>query len=204
MTSVTSSGCHESGNAGVLEGVAATERTGQGEPGALSTERSAQVLGSRVRSQPSAEQDEIQLFRALYPRLRRFAAVWAGLDLEPDDLIQEALARVLRAHTLMELKNPEAYVQRAISNVAKNHYRSRRPHGVFSEREYRDEYPSEFVLLDRMSNEDRAALFLIDVEGVGYLRASQILGSSVLALRARVSRARRSLRATLERGMNDE
>jgi DNA-directed RNA polymerase specialized sigma24 family protein len=39
---------------------------------------------------------ERKLIAALYPALRRIAAVAGSVDIEPDDLVQEALMRVLR------------------------------------------------------------------------------------------------------------
>jgi hypothetical protein len=41
----------------------------------------------------------------LYPTLRRFAAVAAPSDLDPDDLLQDAFTRVLQRRALTELVN---------------------------------------------------------------------------------------------------
>ncbi len=46
---------------------------------------------------------DFEIFADLYPKLRRFAAVVADLDMEPDDLVQDALAATLRRHDLSEL-----------------------------------------------------------------------------------------------------
>ena len=40
--------------------------------------------------------DDGALFARLYPGLRRFAAVCGSFDTDPDDLVQEAVARTLR------------------------------------------------------------------------------------------------------------
>lgn len=42
--------------------------------------------------------DEWRIIDELYPSLRRFAAVTAPVDMEPDDLLQEALVKVLGSH----------------------------------------------------------------------------------------------------------
>mgnify|MGYP001769597047 CR=1 FL=1 len=43
---------------------------------------------------------EWEIIDDLYPVLRRFAAVAAPADMEPDDLLQAALVHVLRRHAL--------------------------------------------------------------------------------------------------------
>lgn len=49
--------------------------------------------------------EESRLFAQLYPGLRRFAAVVGPTEVDPDDLAQEAVARVLRHHRLTELND---------------------------------------------------------------------------------------------------
>src|SRR5579871_4146878 len=42
-----------------------------------------------------ASEDDAEVFAAVYPGLRRFAAVVASTTVDPDDLVQEAVARAL-------------------------------------------------------------------------------------------------------------
>ena len=44
----------------------------------------------------SAGDAESRIFADLYPSLRRFAAVVGSVDIDPDDLVQDALVRALR------------------------------------------------------------------------------------------------------------
>jgi DNA-directed RNA polymerase specialized sigma24 family protein len=67
--------------------------------------------------------EESQLFEQLYPPLRRFAAVVAPREVDPDDLLQEAAARVLTKHRLTELNQPGVYLRRTMVNLASNHRR---------------------------------------------------------------------------------
>ncbi len=62
-------------------------------------------------SQSTASDSETLLFRALYPKIRRFAAVCASVDDDPDDLVQEALARALHLGSLDRLDDPLAYLR---------------------------------------------------------------------------------------------
>ncbi len=69
------------------------------------------------------ESEEWRIVDEIYPVLRRFAAMVAPYDLEPDDLLQEALVAVLRKRRLSELDHPAAYLRRTILSVAGGHNR---------------------------------------------------------------------------------
>ena len=72
---------------------------------------------------PRADTTDDEIFRALYPQLRRFAAVVAPIEEEPDDLLQDALVETLRRHRLADLASPQAYLRRTMVNLASNHRR---------------------------------------------------------------------------------
>ena len=151
-------------------------------------------------------QDDLDgaLFAELYPKLRRFAAVVAPLDLDPDDLLQEAVAQALRAGPLTWLDHPTAYLRRTMTNLAANHNRSR---GRARRADLRliteaaspatETYPSDLAELDRLAPDDRAVLFLADVERLPLAEVAATLGIRPAAARARASRARRRLRDAL-------
>src|SRR5688572_13795557 len=69
-----------------------------------------------------ADAADVEVLRAIYPGLRRFAAAWAPLEVDPDDLLQEAIARTLAAGPLARLDNPGAYLRTVIANVARASY----------------------------------------------------------------------------------
>ena len=147
-----------------------------------------------------ATDDEV--VAALYPELRRFAASVASDDVDPDDLVQEALANVLRAGSLEGLDNPGAYLRRAIVNLEHSHrrrwarWRERAPRLVATDRS-EPAYPSDLGLLQHLAPADRALLYLTAVEGLSYAAVVEVLGSSEQTLRARASKARRRLRLVL-------
>ena len=58
----------------------------------------------------------------MYPRLRRFAAAVAPQEIDPDDLMQEAIVRLL-AHGTGDVIHVEAYVRQIIVHSASNHRR---------------------------------------------------------------------------------
>ena len=152
---------------------------------------------------------DASLFASLYPSLRAFAAVTGPVDVEPDDLVQEAVARTLRSHKLVDLDDAGAYLRRAIVNLAANRRRSMaRFRLAFArldrvEEAVAPEYGSELSDLLRLDPEARGLLFMIEVEGHSYAEAASVLGISEQAARARAIRARRRLRAEVE-GERDE
>ena len=64
--------------------------------------------------------------RQLYEPLRRFAAIVGRLDVEPDDLVQEAYTRFL-AGDRGDVEDVGAYLRRTIVNLASNERLSEPP-----------------------------------------------------------------------------
>ena len=158
-------------------------------------------MGQRhARIEPSI--NDFELFESLYPRLRRFAAYVADADIEPDDLVQDALLATLQRYELSELDNPAAYLKRAILNKAANKRRGfARMHAALArvrpEAGREDEYPVEFTVLDALDPTDRAILYLADVAGVPLATVAADLELTPSAVRKRASRAREQLRQEL-------
>jgi RNA polymerase sigma-70 factor (ECF subfamily) len=145
------------------------------------------------------------LFEALYPTLRRFAAATGPMEVDPDDLVQEAVARTLRHHTLSELDDAGAYLRRTIVNLASNHRRGLARWRAALPRMARGdddalapEYASDLADLMRLPPQTRALLYLVEVEGCSYADAAAALDLTEEAARARASRARRRLRVDIE------
>lgn len=162
------------------------------------------VVGSTRRSGPRTDRD---IFAEQYPSLRAYAAALGPLDLDPDDLVQEALARTLQRHSLDELDNPRAYLRRAMNHVASNHRRSlgRRRRAwakVGPVEDVRATYPSDLSDLEHLEPLDRAVLYLAEVEGRSMAFIGEELELSENAVRLRASRARRKLRTLLDGDMS--
>ena len=145
-----------------------------------------------------------ELFEELYPGLRRFAAAIGPIETDPDDLVQEAVARTLRQHRLIDLDDAGAYLRRTIANLASNQRRGfarwRVAIGrVASTEEGRlAEYDSDLADLMRVAPEHRAVLYLVEVEDRPYAEVAELLGITEEAARARASRARRQLRIEMQ------
>ena len=140
-------------------------------------------------------------FAELYPHLRRFAAVVGDRADDPDDLVQEALARLLKRGDAPD--DTERYLRRAIVNLTVDQGRrstrwaTRAPKLVAAD-EHRDSYPSELDLLDTLDPSQRAVLWLTVVEGWTFDEIGHLLDIQPAAARKQASRARARLRRDQE------
>ena len=143
------------------------------------------------------------LFRVIYPGLRRFAAIWGPANMEPDDLVQQAVANALAHGSLHRLDDPAAYLRTTIANVARNLYRRQAPLPLddadlaLAVEAAADTYPSDLAELDVLRPHERVALYLVDIERFTHAEAAAILGGSATAMRARTVRARARLRTAI-------
>ena len=154
-----------------------------------------------MESLSRTEASEWAIVEDLYEPLRRFAAVVAPVDLEPDDLLQDALVSVLRTRRLSEIDHPAAYLRRAVLNAATSHNRQmgRRRQAMVrfraSDNSTRPVYPSDLSELDQLPPRERGALYLHVVEGFQYAEIAEMLGCSESAARKAGVRGRRRLHA---------
>lgn len=147
---------------------------------------------------------DAQIVTELYAMLRRFAAVTAPWDVEPDDILHGALSRVLQSQSLQALDNPAAYLRRAIANEVNSELRRRRTarrtlrrlRGSRSEANTQ-EYPSDVADLMRLSPTERAVLFLYEIEGRPFDEVAAMAGITPTNARKIASRARRRLKAEI-------
>jgi RNA polymerase sigma-70 factor (ECF subfamily) len=157
----------------------------------------------RLPQQSHLKDEERELITSLYPALRKIAAVAGSVDIEPDDLVQEALVRTLRKGAISDLDNPLAYLRKAIVNLASNQRRSlgrrRRAEARLSAEDgWFPSYPADIEAILDLPPKHRAILYLVEVEDVPYAEAAQLLGMTTMAARATASRARRLARQALE------
>ena len=149
-----------------------------------------------------AQPDDEEIVAELYPSLRRLAAVVRPIEVDADDLVQEAIVRTLAIRPLRDCDNPGAYLRTAIVRAASNQRRRlgrqrraylRVPPGARGAAEY----PSDLDDLRRLHPRDRALLYLAIVEGQPYREIARVLECSEEAARARAARALHRLRVEL-------
>lgn len=139
--------------------------------------------------------------RAMYERLRRFAGAVGPWEVEPEDLLQEALVRALQGGSLSRLDHPEAYLRRTIVNLSHNYIRRRHStdliHATIAGTtggEVEPSYPSDLADLLSLDPVARAVLYLHDVENYSFPEVSDALGIPDGTCRQIASRSRRQLR----------
>jgi len=152
---------------------------------------------------PRTARDE---FARLYPGLRRFAASICDFDDDPDDLLQEALTRVLRKGDLEHVDNLNAYLRRVVVNLRSNRRRRAIRQKRLQQRVLPDavfvaepEYPSDLEILLTLRPLDRVIVYLVDVEGWSFPEVGELLGRPEASVRVGASRARRALRDRIEK-----
>lgn len=144
----------------------------------------------------------VDALREWYGPLRRYAAVVGRWDVDPDDLVQDAYAAVLR-NPPADLRHPGAYLRRAILNLASNERRRQgRARAAYERLDRtggtRDAYPSELADLLRLEPRARGLLYLVEVEGEPIAAAAAAVGMSAPAARMALTRARRRLRGLVD------
>ncbi len=151
----------------------------------------------------SSDPTDEEIFRPLYPSLRRFAAVVAPTDAEPEDLLQDAVVATLRRHRFSELTDPPSYLRKVMVNLASNQRRRSATRWralrllAASPPVAETAYPSDLSELNWLSPLQRAVLYLNEVEGYRFAEIADMVGCTEPAARMSASRARRRLRKAL-------
>ena len=151
---------------------------------------------------------QLAALRDQYEPLRRFAAVIGRWDVEPDDLVQEAFAKVL-AKEPADIRDLGPYLRRMVVNLATDERRrfgraaSAAPK-IATDGAASDSYPSDLSDLLSLPPRVRALLYMVEVEGQQIAPAADAVGMSGSSARVALLRARRRLRAELSEELSGE
>ena len=130
-------------------------------------------------------------------------------DVDPDDLVQNAYAKVLRG-TPGDIRELGPYLRRTIVNLATDERRrSTRANGrAAPDRAAAERRPTPTRAISKTScasnREVRALLYLVEIEGQPIADAAEVVGMSNSSARVALMRARRRLRAELTMEANGE
>lgn len=149
-----------------------------------------------LSGEPSLRDQE--LFRQIYPGLRRFAAVVAPFGSDPDDFVQEALSRTLATSKLGDLEDPGRYLQLVLVRLASNERRRIQREGSAFKRiqveiSAQEDDTATLMLLDELRPRDRVLLYLSVVEGLDTASVAKALDMKPSAVRMAKARALRQL-----------
>ena len=149
----------------------------------------------------------------LLPRLRRFARALVRDSVEADDLVQAAVERALRARNQWRQGTRlDSWLYRIVRNawIDEARARGRRARTFAPEEDGHavgsDPHPALEARIDlgraqramqRLPEEQREAIALVLVEGMGYAEAADVLGIPVGTLTSRLLRGRAALAQAL-------
>lgn len=144
------------------------------------------------------------------PRLRRLARSLSRDGADADDLLQDCLERAFARRASWRGDNLQGWLAAILSNLNRNRFRAegRRgavvdddPDTLVAETPLADplEHDRLVAALDRLSAEHRTVLMLVVVEGYRYAEVAEMLAVPVGTVMSRLSRARATLTAELNK-----
>ena len=135
--------------------------------------------------------------RPIHPELRRFAALVASPEVEPDDLVQAAVTQVLATGAWRKIHDLRGYLMRAMVRAAPDVRGSMTLDPSGAEITLVATYPSELGDVDPMT---RALLYLVDGEDYLVDEAATLVGCSTQEATRALGRIRaHAPRETLDR-----
>ncbi|HXY72973.1 MAG TPA: sigma-70 family RNA polymerase sigma factor [Actinomycetota bacterium] len=161
---------------------------------------------AEARSTPEATEAGLEfeeLFRAEYSRLTSGLQLLTGSRTDAEDLAQDALARVYeRWSRVRTMDSPAGYLYTVALNLARKRARRLRrapvppdPPGAADPEATAERRAAIRAALRSLSKEQREALVVVDWLGFPPADAAAVLGVSPESVRARLHRARSSLRS---------
>ena len=136
-------------------------------------------------------------------RLRRFIVRRVRNEHDADDILQDVFARLQKG--VAGVEDLEAWLFQVTRNAIVDHFRKRSPIELTTdpaEPQPAEDVTSEVAswltpMMELLDEEDREALRLVDLEGLGQKDLAARLGLSVTGAKSRVQRARRRLKEIL-------
>lgn len=146
----------------------------------------------------------------LLPELRAYARALCDRPETAEDLVQDAIERALRTENRPdEIAEFRPWMFRVIRNLRYDELRKRRVRREYIAKEKRlyeqgiwaQDHARDVLFrlsFERMPADKREILFLIDVMGLRYSEAAEIIGVAIGTVMSRVSRARKALRDEMD------
>jgi RNA polymerase sigma-70 factor, ECF subfamily len=153
------------------------------------------------------------------PVLLRVARRLTGSPHDAEDAVQETLIRAFRSIDRFDGRHPRAWLLTILRNATSNMYRRKRPHLADSPEELlqlpaagpEGRNGTEERVLDgvieieiadallSLAEGSRDVVLLVDVDGLTYQEAADVLGIPIGTVMSRLHRARNKMRKRLER-----
>lgn len=142
----------------------------------------------------------------LLPELRAYARSLTGDPGDTEDLVHDAVERTLRTDQRpSKLSDLRPWIFRVIRNLHLDELRKRRVRQEYGSKTRpllaslrgQDDHARDLVIrlaFERLPAEKREILFLVDVMGMKYAEAAEVMGIATGTVMSRLSRARKALR----------
>jgi RNA polymerase sigma-70 factor (ECF subfamily) len=176
-------------------------------------------------TQTARDPDRDAAFRRyVVPELEVLYAVAMRLTRDPhdaEDVVQDTLLRAYRSMDRFDGRYPRAWLLTILRNANVNRARKRTPDLLHEEERTLGALPSNgadgradgaaetalaripddtlVAALHRLSNDHRAVVALVDIDGLSYREAAEVLDVPIGTVMSRLHRARHKLRVRLER-----
>ncbi|HET9904531.1 MAG TPA: sigma-70 family RNA polymerase sigma factor [Xanthobacteraceae bacterium] len=144
---------------------------------------------------------------AAIPALRRYARALTREADAADDLVQDTLVRALRSEHLFQGGDIRKWLYTIITNLNRNRLRSlsRRPTALPLEEHDTPGVPGPELgsrdierALATLTEDQRAALLLIVLEGLSYREVADVMGIPIGTVMSRLARARAQIKSFLD------
>jgi RNA polymerase sigma-70 factor (ECF subfamily) len=176
-----------------------------------------------VRPETHDDEREAAFRTYVVPELEVLYGVAMRLTRDPhdaEDVVQETLLRAYRAIDRFDGQYPRAWLLTILRNTNINRARKRKPDLLHDEERTLGQLPAEGAdgrdgpaetvlsqipddtivdALQRLSDDHRAVVALVDIDGLSYREAAELLDVPIGTVMSRLHRARRKLRSRLER-----
>lgn len=157
---------------------------------------------------PDATKDPTEALLATRSRLRDFVARRVPSGVDPEDVVQDVLTRMVEHASDVPPGKLQAWALRTARNAIVDLLRRRRPAALeeasVAAPEQQDLDPVDLArclqpLLDLLEDDDRWVLQQVDAEGRSQTDLARELGVAPSTVKSRVQRARQRLRVIIER-----
>lgn len=178
--------------------------------------KTAETLGSSETSlsvnAKHHQKETEQIWRELSQRLRQFVGARVGSDADIDDILQTVFLRIHEKRD--QLHKPdrlESWVFQITRNAVTDHFRKRKglqkdeietpvddPHHDTSENLNSEIAGCLRTLIDRLPDDQRRAVKMVELEGVSQKQVAELESISISGAKSRIQRGRRSLEKMLK------
>lgn len=157
-----------------------------------------------------------QQLDAKWKSLYRLAFSWCHDPDMANDIVQDTLTKAYRKRSqLKDIKTLDAWLYKILANTWRDQYRSQKPTvsiddiTLIAKSGPGEEYERDRIVtsvrsaIEKLNQEQRLVITLVDLEGLSYSEVAEILGIPIGTVMSRLCRARNNLKRHLKKFNNE-